>query len=70
MVTTNISCFNEDDGTMDLTVSGGTQPYVYAWNNGATAQDLSNLAPGVYSVVVTDAKGLYCKCRWNGHRAK
>jgi len=57
VVTTNISCFNEDNGTMDLTVSGGTQPYTYAWSNGAAIEDLSNLAPGNYTVVVTDAKG-------------
>jgi hypothetical protein len=57
VVTTNISCFGAANGTMDLTVSGGTSPYTYAWNNGATTQDLSNLAPGTYSVVITDANG-------------
>jgi subtilisin-like proprotein convertase family protein len=53
--TTNVSCFGFDDGEADLTVSGGTTPYSYAWTNSATTQDLTNLAPGNYTVIVTDA---------------
>ncbi|MFM8485002.1 MAG: SprB repeat-containing protein, partial [Bacteroidota bacterium] len=44
-------------GTIDLTVLGGSGPYQYRWSNGATTQDLNNLAGGDYSVVVTDARG-------------
>lgn len=61
LVPTNISCNNANDGTIDLTVSGGTYPYTFAWSLGGNAiashEDLINLAPGTYSVVVTDAKG-------------
>jgi hypothetical protein len=46
-------------GAIDLTVSGGTAPYTYLWNTGATGQDIAQAAPGVYSVTVTDAKS--CK---------
>ncbi len=51
---TNISCFGAADGSVDLSVNGGSTPYVYAWGNGTTTQDLSSLGPGNYSVTVTD----------------
>lgn len=48
---------NLNDGTATAQVSGGTTPYIYVWSNGATDASLSNLAPGTYAVVVTDANG-------------
>lgn len=56
-VVTHISAYGANDGAIDVTVSGGTVPYAYLWNNGATTQDLSDLGPGTYSVVITDANG-------------
>ena len=56
-VVTNISVFGAHDGAIDVTVSGGTAPYTYLWNNDATTQDLTDLGPGTYSVVITDANG-------------
>jgi hypothetical protein len=44
--------------SIDLSVSGGTAPYTYSWSNGATTQDITNLAPGNYTVNVTSANGL------------
>jgi hypothetical protein len=55
--TTNIQCYGEDDGAIDLSVSGGTSPYTYKWNNNATCQDRTGLTAGTYSVTVTDNKG-------------
>ncbi|MCB0546714.1 MAG: T9SS type A sorting domain-containing protein [Phaeodactylibacter sp.] len=49
------SCDNASDGTATVTASGGTPPYTYLWSNGATTPIVSNLAPGTYSVTVTDA---------------
>ncbi|EMS31737.1 CHU large protein [Mariniradius saccharolyticus AK6] len=55
------------DGVMELVleVKGGTAPYTYAWSNGATTKDLFGLLPGVYSVVVTDAKGCVVQGTYN-----
>ncbi|OEK07022.1 hypothetical protein BFP71_05025 [Roseivirga misakiensis] len=52
-----VSCFGADDGAIDLTIAGGTGPYNFAWSNGESTEDISNLAPATYAVVVTDANG-------------
>ncbi len=41
-------------GTAIAVVSGGTEPYTYEWNTGLTTPNLGSLAPGVYTVTVTD----------------
>lgn len=56
-VVTDISVFGAHDGSIDVTVNGGTPPYSYLWNNEEITQDLTGLGPGTYSVVITDANG-------------
>ncbi len=52
------SCMGDNNGSATVTVqSGGTPPYTYLWSNGATTQTITGLAPGSYSVTVTDAHG-------------
>jgi len=50
-----------NDGSIDLSVSGGAIPYTYAWTGPdgftATSQDVTGLTEGDYIVTVTDAYG-------------
>lgn len=56
---TEPSTSSSGDGTVRLSYSGGTAPFNILWNTGSTADSISNLNAGYYSVVVTDANG--CK---------
>ena len=52
----NVLCAGGNNGSISITVNGGVFPYSYAWSNGATTQNVNNLAGGVtYTVTATDA---------------
>lgn len=56
--TTEVTCGQTNNGTIDLSVSGGSPNYTYSWSpGGATTQDLSGLTAGDYTVTVTDNSG-------------
>ena len=46
-----------NDGSATAFVLGGSWPYTYIWSNGGTTNPQVNLAPGLYTVTVTDANG-------------
>ncbi len=56
-VVTNPTCAGDTNGSIDLTVTGGTGSYTIIWSNGATTEDLENLSPGTYVVIITDESG-------------
>ena len=58
----NATCFGACDGEIDMTVTGGSAPYVYIWSNRSSSQDDFGLCAGVYTVTIRDAVG----CSVNG----
>ncbi len=52
--TTNVKCFGDSSGAIDLTVNGFA-PFTYAWNTTDTIEDLDSLIAGVYQVTVLDS---------------
>ena len=57
-VVTDVSCNGGSNGGIDITVSGGTSPYLYTWNVAPpNTQDKTNLIAGTYMVFVNDSKG-------------
>ncbi len=51
----NSDCGDANNGSISLIVSNGVGPYTYAWSPGGEDTDaIENLAPGVYTVLVTD----------------
>lgn len=53
----NVSCFNGTDGSIDLTINGGTPPFIYKWSSGQQSPDVQNMQPGTYTVQVVDTNG-------------
>ena len=46
-----------NNGAINLTVTGATPPYAFLWDNGDTTEDIDSLVAGTYQVVVTDSLG-------------
>ncbi|MBP1668629.1 MAG: C-terminal target protein, partial [Bacteroidetes bacterium] len=59
---TDLRCYHDNSGVIDLTVQGGTHPYDIRWNIPNEGEDLVNIPQGNYFVWVTDAHG----CTENG----
>ena len=54
----NVSCNGAGDGSIQLNTNGGTNPVTYLLNPGnvsSSSGNYSNLAPGTYTIVATDA---------------
>lgn len=53
----NVSCNGLQNGSADLNVSGVTSNIQYLWSEGSTTEDLTDLAAGNYSVLISDEYG-------------
>ena len=51
----NETCSPGNDGSINLTITGGTVPYSFSWSTGQTVQDPTGLSAGNYVVTVVDA---------------
>ncbi len=51
----DVKCFSDNDGSVDLDVYFGKPPLTFNWSNGSDTKDLSGLAPGTYDLIITDA---------------
>jgi len=54
---TNTTGEGSNDGSILVTTIGGTPPFTFEWDNGLIANPITGLAPGFYTVTVTDANG-------------
>jgi gliding motility-associated-like protein len=54
---TNISCFGGNNGIVNASGSGGTNPYSYLWSNGGNTSLQNNLVVNTYVVTITDING-------------
>lgn len=51
------SCANSCNGSVSVTVNGGTAPFIYTWSSGQNSPSVTNLCPGNYELKITDAYG-------------
>ncbi|MFH1320599.1 MAG: PKD domain-containing protein [Bacteroidota bacterium] len=58
VISAGVSCFNGNDGSATVTVSGGIPPYYYSWAPwGGVSATATSLIAGTYIVIVTDSLG-------------
>ncbi|MBR5983104.1 MAG: gliding motility-associated C-terminal domain-containing protein, partial [Bacteroidales bacterium] len=58
LTTTDAHCHNTSDGKITLDVSGGTQPYSYAWSDASfEGNNITTAHAGSYSFTVSDSRG-------------
>ncbi|MEO8150644.1 MAG: T9SS type A sorting domain-containing protein [Bacteroidia bacterium] len=53
----NVSCKFGSNGSIDITLAGGTPPFSYIWSNGSTTEDIGSLNALAYFVTVTQGNG-------------
>lgn len=57
-ITINPSCIGNDDGYIEITVMGGSPPYIYQWGEQtASIEYIAGLMQGTYTFTVTDSQG-------------
>ncbi|MEE2931540.1 MAG: gliding motility-associated C-terminal domain-containing protein [Bacteroidota bacterium] len=58
-ISNDITCFGDNDGTIDLTINGGYPPYNISWNGpnsfSSNNEDINQLSGGIYSVLIADS---------------
>jgi hypothetical protein len=52
---TNIDCYGDSTGSIELTPFNGVGPYTHSWNIDSTGNSISNLPAGTYTNTIRDA---------------
>lgn len=53
------SCFGLQNGSIDVSVTGGIEPYQYTWSDGNETEDISDLGSGIFSLSFLDANNCF-----------
>ncbi|MBN2683223.1 MAG: gliding motility-associated C-terminal domain-containing protein, partial [Bacteroidales bacterium] len=53
-ILTNAACPGDANGAINLSISGGNEPYSFSWSNQSEVLNQTALLPGLYSVSVND----------------
>ncbi len=56
----NVSCYGESDGAINVNISGGLPSFTYEWSGptqGISGESVDGLLPGDYTLVITDETG-------------
>ncbi len=59
IVISDAFCPDFSDGRLELSISGGTEPYSLSWDGGETGEILNDLPPGDYPFSVSDANNCF-----------
>lgn len=51
-----VTCFGEENGSININVDGGAPPYQFNWSNGANTEDINELPAGIYQVSIQDGE--------------
>jgi len=59
-ISNDLLCFEDSSGSIDITISGGTLPFTYDWDNDGTGdnddtEDLDSLLVGNYNLIIIDS---------------
>ena len=54
-----VTCNGDTDGSIQVSTTMATPPVLYSWSNGASSDSITNLSPGSYTLIVSDARPCY-----------
>lgn len=54
---TDVSCFNGNDGSLQVQATGNNGGFTFQWSNGQSGPFISNLTANTYTVTATDSRG-------------
>lgn len=53
----SVECIDDQNGSINLNITGGVEPYSYAWESGQNTANIENISAGSYRVTVTEQSG-------------